>query len=212
MSNECTCPYTPPETWLSAASCGYGGGYEPGSMQEWNPDCPVHPATPAYRPGDIAVVKWDEREEHVAVAISNGPDCRVSWMSPETHYWTVMPHEVGPVLGNVADIAAMMTKAHEAFEEPIDLDDPYTVAYVKGRNHRLDEIAGLQGQVREAKSDALREAANNLYLADEGQHNQDAKNWLHRRANLIDPRTRGSVCEHGYPQSDDCGYCAQEAP
>jgi hypothetical protein len=40
---ECTCPYTDPSMWLSAASCGYGGGYEPGSMQEWDPDCPVHP-------------------------------------------------------------------------------------------------------------------------------------------------------------------------
>lgn len=39
---ECTCPYTDPSTWLSAFSCGYGSGYEPGSMQEWNPDCPVH--------------------------------------------------------------------------------------------------------------------------------------------------------------------------
>lgn len=48
---ECTCPYTPEETWLSAASCGYGSGYEPGSMKEWNPDCPVHPAR-----GEIAEV------------------------------------------------------------------------------------------------------------------------------------------------------------
>lgn len=40
----CTCPYTDPSTWLSAASCGYGSGYEPGSMQEWNPDCPEHRA------------------------------------------------------------------------------------------------------------------------------------------------------------------------
>lgn len=39
---ECTCPYTDPSTWLSAASCGYGSGYEPGSMQEWNPYCPTH--------------------------------------------------------------------------------------------------------------------------------------------------------------------------
>lgn len=56
MSDEvqCECFWTPPEMWLSAASCGYGGGYEPGSQQEWNPDCPVHrphdpttPTTPA---------------------------------------------------------------------------------------------------------------------------------------------------------------------
>lgn len=43
---DCTCPYTDPSTWLSAASCGYGSGYEPGSMQEWDPDCPQHPAAP----------------------------------------------------------------------------------------------------------------------------------------------------------------------
>lgn len=43
--DECICPYTDPSMWLSAASCGYGSGYEPGSMQEWNPDCPAHPAT-----------------------------------------------------------------------------------------------------------------------------------------------------------------------
>ena len=41
---ECECPWTDPSTWLSAASCGYGGGYEPGSQREWNPDCPAHPA------------------------------------------------------------------------------------------------------------------------------------------------------------------------
>lgn len=39
---SCACPHTPDNTWLSAASCGYGSGYEPGSMQEFNPDCPVH--------------------------------------------------------------------------------------------------------------------------------------------------------------------------
>lgn len=44
----CICPYTPPEMWLSAASCGYGSGYEPGSMQEWDPACPVHPGDPYY--------------------------------------------------------------------------------------------------------------------------------------------------------------------
>lgn len=38
----CECFWTPPETWLSAASCGYGSGYEPGSQMEWNPDCPAH--------------------------------------------------------------------------------------------------------------------------------------------------------------------------
>jgi len=39
---ECSCPYTDSSTWLSAASCGYGSGYEPGSMQENDPDCPEH--------------------------------------------------------------------------------------------------------------------------------------------------------------------------
>lgn len=40
--SECECFWTPEDQWLSAASCGYGGGYEPGSQMEWNPDCPVH--------------------------------------------------------------------------------------------------------------------------------------------------------------------------
>jgi len=39
----CECWVTPERYWLSAASCGYGGGYEPGSQVEWNPDCPKHP-------------------------------------------------------------------------------------------------------------------------------------------------------------------------
>lgn len=38
----CECLVTPESEWLSAASCGYGSGYEPGSQMEWNPDCPVH--------------------------------------------------------------------------------------------------------------------------------------------------------------------------
>ena len=41
---ECECFWTDPSTWLSAASCGYGGGYEPGSQREWSPDCLAHPA------------------------------------------------------------------------------------------------------------------------------------------------------------------------
>ena len=39
----CECWVTPERYWLSAAFCGYGGGYEPGSQVEWNPDCPKHP-------------------------------------------------------------------------------------------------------------------------------------------------------------------------
>lgn len=46
----CVCFWTPPETWLSAASCGYGSGYEPGSQMEWNPDCPSHPP---YEPREV---------------------------------------------------------------------------------------------------------------------------------------------------------------
>lgn len=38
----CTCTMTDPKTWLSAASCGYGSGYEPGSQWEYDPDCPEH--------------------------------------------------------------------------------------------------------------------------------------------------------------------------
>lgn len=42
VAPACECYWTDPSTWLSAASCGYGGGYEPGSQMEWNPDCPMH--------------------------------------------------------------------------------------------------------------------------------------------------------------------------
>lgn len=38
----CECWVTPEHMWLSAASCGYGSGYEPGSQIEFNPDCPKH--------------------------------------------------------------------------------------------------------------------------------------------------------------------------
>ena len=38
----CTCPWTPEDTWLSGASRGHGGGYEPGSQQEFDPGCPEH--------------------------------------------------------------------------------------------------------------------------------------------------------------------------
>lgn len=47
---ECECWMTPSEMWLSAASCGYGSGYEPGSQWEFNPDCPVHGRTDAMTP------------------------------------------------------------------------------------------------------------------------------------------------------------------
>lgn len=45
-ADGCTCFWTDPKVWLSAASMGYGSGYEPGSQREWNPECPVHPPTP----------------------------------------------------------------------------------------------------------------------------------------------------------------------
>lgn len=45
----CECWWTDPSTWLSAASLGYGSGYEPGSTMEWNPDCPVHRPTSVVR-------------------------------------------------------------------------------------------------------------------------------------------------------------------
>lgn len=65
----------------------------------------------------------------------------------------------------------------------------------------------IESGARAIEADALREAADGLYLSRPGQHNEGAKDWLHRRANLIDPRTRDSVCEHGNPKSGDCGYC-----
>jgi hypothetical protein len=39
---DCTCFWLPEKYWLSAASLGYGSGYEPGSQMEPNPECPVH--------------------------------------------------------------------------------------------------------------------------------------------------------------------------
>jgi hypothetical protein len=59
-----------------------------------------------YRPGDFAMVKWDEDTEKIAVCIDNGPTARPTWMAL-THEWTVMPHAVGPILGNVSDIAEL---------------------------------------------------------------------------------------------------------
>lgn len=58
-----------------------------------------------------------------------------------------------------------------------------------------------------AKADGVREAADNLWLSSEGQVNEHVKAWLHRRANLIDPRTRDTVCEHGNPLAADCIHC-----
>ena len=63
---ECECPWTDPSTWLSAASCGYGGGYEPGSQREWNPDCPAHPA----------VLPPDKTEEEGYAMLAEDPDWR----------------------------------------------------------------------------------------------------------------------------------------
>lgn len=38
----CECWVTPEKYWVSAFSCGYGSGYEPGSQIEYNPECPKH--------------------------------------------------------------------------------------------------------------------------------------------------------------------------
>lgn len=63
-SPTCECFVTPESYWLSAASCGYGSGYEPGSQMEWNPDCPVHlPYEPTGR--DRAATARDQRDEEI---------------------------------------------------------------------------------------------------------------------------------------------------
>lgn len=54
--DRCEC-WVPEKYWLSAASCGYGSGYEPGSQMEYNPECPVHataftPRPPTHPAGD----------------------------------------------------------------------------------------------------------------------------------------------------------------
>lgn len=46
VGDGCECWVTPENTWLSAASLGYGSGYEPGSQVEYNPDCPQHGTGP----------------------------------------------------------------------------------------------------------------------------------------------------------------------
>lgn len=59
-----------------------------------------------YRPGDIAMV-----DGKPAVWITSPVDADIwDWMDGG---WTVNPREVGPVLGNVADIAAAETERIE---------------------------------------------------------------------------------------------------
>lgn len=58
-ADGCICFWTDPKYWLSAASLGYGSGYEPGSQREHNPDCPVHPLeshmSDEVQPADLAM-------------------------------------------------------------------------------------------------------------------------------------------------------------
>ncbi len=61
----CECWMTPEHMWLSAASCGYGSGYEPGSQWEWNPDCPAHPPSePTTTPVPTAARDTNRPEGH----------------------------------------------------------------------------------------------------------------------------------------------------
>lgn len=135
------------------------------------------------RTGDIAMV--DDKP-----AVWMQAESYAGWKDLECSLFFLPNAEVGPVLGNVADIAT---------------------AHVGTESVSVATDLALEAWVARAKADGLREAADNLYLSDEGQHNEAAKAWLHRRANLIDPRTRGSVCEHGN-QTGYCGYCTEEAP
>lgn len=52
VGDGCECWITDEKHWLSAASCGYGSGYEPGSQVEFNPDCPMH-GERAIPPGEV---------------------------------------------------------------------------------------------------------------------------------------------------------------
>ena len=80
------------------------------------------------------------------------------------------------------------------------------VAMSLSKGHDAEKAA------RAIEADALREAADGLYLSRPGQHNEGAKDWLHRRANLLDPRTRDTVCHHGNPKASACGYCETDLP
>jgi hypothetical protein len=57
-----------------------------------------------YRPGDIAMVKPDDRSDAQPAIHIVRPDGATFWMWLD-YGFTYLPHEVGPVLGNVADIA-----------------------------------------------------------------------------------------------------------
>lgn len=144
-----------------------------------------------YRPGDIAMVtsELDDVRDEPGVFLRLEEVEFWSLVSGKA-VWAADADEVGPVLGNVADIAAMMTKAHEAFEDPIDLDDPYTVAYVKGRNHRLDEIQALQGQARKARGRALADVRGRIIAhrdAQGPQHYDAFSHLLEQVRDLSDP-------------------------
>lgn len=94
-----------------------------------------------------------------------------------------------------------------AFRDAVDCD------YGCGRDLtnagiRRGVVRAVEALVSEFKADGVREAADALYLTRSGQVHEEAKNWLHRRANLIDPRTRNEVCEHGNPPESDCALCA----
>ncbi|QFG08471.1 hypothetical protein I5H09_gp020 [Mycobacterium phage Yunkel11] len=54
--NTCTCPYVDPSLWTT-----HYGAVEPGSAQEHNPLCPVHPAAAVFElpSGGVAIVPRD---------------------------------------------------------------------------------------------------------------------------------------------------------
>ncbi len=89
LPDMCECFWTPPETWLSAASCGYGSGYEPGSQMEWNPDCPAHPGREAQLGRFLFDRQADSYEADSAMR-------ELAWVDPDIRsFWIA---EAGAVL------------------------------------------------------------------------------------------------------------------
>lgn len=136
---KCTCPYTDPKYWLSAASLGYGSGYEPGSTQEWDPECPVHQPDMVHE-GRAYLFRdsplWYQRNEVISLP--------VEW--PEQRW----PRAQSPVIAEAVeqarrDLQASLTRSLDAQCVSLGLD-----AYKTWRWPHTNEVERARYQVRMA--------------------------------------------------------------
>ena len=102
------CPVT---VWDGPYSTRCGAGAAVGKCAHHGPFATAAPTPspdPTYRPGDIAMVDgkpavWLRLQQ----ARQDGSPIELwRWMDGDWRWWTSKPAEVGPVLANVADIAA----------------------------------------------------------------------------------------------------------